>query len=113
MRKIQFRGIDMAGAYAYGLLSVKRRGKKTRYYIVNDAETVQVHQSSVEQFIATDSDGCDIFEGDTVVRITEWNDGIGEYVRVEAMPMRATFEDYRGILDGEIVHFTRATKEAV
>lgn len=52
----------------------------------------------IEQFIATDKNGFDVYEGDKVIRIA------GEdFIPEKTFPMSATFDDFSAIRDGKIV----------
>lgn len=98
MRQIKFRGVDWeTGEYVYGDLNqgnyvevcprIKPRKKKARY--VKD----------VAQLIGVDAHGCEVYEGDKVIRIA----GDEDFNPEKAYPMAATFEDYAAIRDEEII----------
>lgn len=63
----------------------------------------EVDPDSVAQLIAYDKNGKEVYEGDLVKRILEWNATEEDYVEVDSWEFAASFEDYHAILAGEIV----------
>lgn len=106
MRAIKFRGVDMeTGETVYGELgTIFTTCTGDKYYFGSEHS---VKPESVKQLIGVDGNGCEVYEGDKVVRIKEWQDDevldFHGYVEVAAFPMMARFDDYRAIADGEIV----------
>ena len=105
MRTIKFRGQSIGGHYVHGLLTKKkiRNNGNVCWAIaagdgLRSADVVPVNEESIAQLIAVDSNGREVYEGDSVIRICD-SDG----KPVECFPMRATFDDYFAINNGEIV----------
>lgn len=93
-RIIKFRGrleeTDKIIFFELGDLSSDSYG----FYSRNFADYVV----DIEQFIATDKNGFDVYEGDKVIRIA------GEdFIPEKTFPMSATFDDFSAIRDGDIV----------
>ena len=97
MRQIKFRG-RTANGYVYGDLV---QWDANYNYIVHNRAVLSVEPDSVAQLIAVDIKGREVYEGDLVKRIADSDDP--DFDRAKAFPMKATFEDYGGILDGEII----------
>ena len=88
MRTIKFRGVDIkSGKTVYGdyltAWAADQTGPRIRActFDYKDAETgatiagliyYDVKPGSVEQLIGVDANGCEVYEGDKVVRIKEW-----------------------------------------
>lgn len=68
-------------------------------YIIIDLAALLVYPDSVAQLIAVDNNGREVYEGDLVKRIADSDDP--DFDASKSFPMKATFEDYGGILDGE------------
>lgn len=101
MRQIKFRGrrID-TGEFVYGDLMHMTGG---RIGIIFDKRVaaVEVEPESVAQLIAVDINGRDVYEGDLVERIADYDDE--DFDRAKAFPMAATFDDFSAINDGQII----------
>lgn len=72
-----------------------------------DAETffneLPIDRNSLQQFIATDDNGKDIYEGDLVKRIKTWDDDESCYISCDSRPFNADFSDLNAIELGEII----------
>ena len=104
MRQIKFRARDIeTGKYVYAELGKISAEIRDDYltFITDDLHTVDAQ--TVEQLIAVDKNGKEVYEGDKVKRVLEWSDDKADYVEVDGWLLDATFEDYRAILDGEII----------
>ena len=107
MREIKFRGIDaLTGKYVYGYYN-SFLGNEDLPMIAIKAGGVAVMPDSVAQLIGVDVNGKEVYEGDMVVRIREWDDDAGGYVNVARFPMKATFDDYSAIANEEVIKATR------
>ena len=95
MRTIKFRG-RTANGYVYGDLI---QWDATHNYIAYNREVLSVEPDSVAQLIAVDIKGREVYEGDLVKRIADSDDP--DFDASKSFPLKATFEDYGGILDGE------------
>ena len=96
MRAIKFRGHKFfGGALVYGQ---QIRETDDGFAIWND-EDEWIHTTDLEQLIAVDKNGHEVFEGDTVIRIA----GDEDFDEEKSFPFAATFEDYRALLDGELI----------
>lgn len=98
MRIIKFRGKDAYGKYRYGDLWQRTDGT----VIMDNYCWHRVHSDSVCQLIACDKNGCDVYEGDKIVRIADYDDD-GKLIPVDNQPMNATFDDFGAICNGEII----------
>lgn len=107
MRQIKFRGRHIKnavrnsrvapGEMVYGGYAVLL-GEP---HIIFDSVAWQVEPDSVQQLIAVDKNGKDIYEGDKVIRIEDKDDP--DFDGAKTFPMYASFEDYGAIRDEEIV----------
>ena len=101
MREIKFRGYDTNdGARTWVTFTLDELLSGSDDYELIDPDTVV-------QLIETDKNGCEVYEGDTVIRIApnpDWDED--DFDAAKAFPMAATFDDYRAIRDGEIVKVT-------
>ena len=72
MREIKFRGMTMGGHFVYGLLTKKRiRNSGELAWAIaagnfTGAETVPVIEETIAQLVGHDSQGAEIYEGDTL-----------------------------------------------
>lgn len=100
MRQIKFRGKHFGtGKLVYGDLIQNFNGCA----VIRNAETDiwnQVEPESVAQLIAVDCNGREVYEGDLVVRIADYDP---DFDRAKTFPMAATFEDFSAINDGQII----------
>lgn len=115
MRQIKFRGRvpdddkPDGGKIVYGYLVVYDSGKYTHWLIrPNEDRNVPVVPSSVEQLIGIDKYGTEVYEGDRVIRIFDYDDN-GNRIKVSNWGMNATFEDFAAIRDGDIILIKRLT----
>ena len=103
MRVIKFRGLRRYGGqyhYMYGGYNKRVNGEEC---IIESGVPHVIRHGSAEQLIGVDANGAEVYEGDKVQRIKEWNEERADYDMVAAFPMAATFDDYTAINDGEIV----------
>lgn len=107
MRQIKFRGIDaLTGKYVYGYYNPFLGHEDLPMIAIKEGGVV-IKPDSVEQLIGRDKNGREVYEGDEVERIREWNDEEDCYVNVTMFPMKATFYDYGAIAEGEIIKCVR------
>lgn len=100
MRQIKFRGrvpesdaFD-GGRIAYGSLVIYESGALTHWiYTPNAERNYPVEPESVEQLIAIDKSGREIYEKDVV-----------KLVNAPEEKWPATFEDYVQILEGDVIY---------
>ena len=126
-RQIKFRGRvisgrPMAGQVVYGDLihawADDEKYPKIRVHedYVNGVAVLayfEVEPDSVAQLIAVGKNGNEIYEGDKVLRLRDlYNEsGLFNYeADRRALSYPATFKDYAGILDGDIIFFEAALR---
>ena len=90
MREIKFKGS-------------KRSGRKVVFGLEDYLSLTGVLRETVKQLIGVDALGAEVYEGDSVIRRYEWDDAANDYVKVERFPMKATFDDYAAIANGEVI----------
>ena len=101
MRVIKFKGIaETDGREVVGEGAYVTPGFQC---VINKMIYVHCKTGSIKQLIGVDGNGCEVYEGDKVQRIKEWNEERADYDMVAAFPMAATFGDYTAINDGEII----------
>ncbi len=66
----------------------------------DDGDIYEVEPESVAQLIAVDINGREVYEGDMVERIADYDP---DFDRAKAFPMAATFDDFSAINDGQII----------
>lgn len=98
MRQIKFRGYFPSSKVAYygDLIHVGGRTLLTQ----GDNGRVEVDPASVAQLIAVDKNGNEVFEGDLVERIADYD---ADFDRAKSFPMAATFDDYSAIINEQII----------
>ena len=98
MRQIKFRGREVdTGHIVYGNYLQSGNGAS---YIVNALFISKVEPDTVGQLIAVDKNRRDIYEGDLVERIADYDE---DFDRAKTFPMAATFDDFSAINNGEII----------
>ena len=100
MRQIKFRGRKFDGTIVYG--DFVHTVPMSSFPGVVDFEGFvhEVEPESVAQLIAVDCNGREVYEGDMVERIADYDP---DFDRAKAFPMAATFDDFSAINDGQII----------
>lgn len=71
-------------------------------YIINEfGKAYRIYPESLAQLVGVDSNGNEVYEGDMVERIADYDDE--DFDRAKAFPMAATFDDFSAINDGQII----------
>jgi len=85
MREIKFRGRDVdTGRMVYGYFIVGRCGEPC--IATNRTAAYEVEPNSVAQLVGHDSNGNEVYEGDTLIHASgeEWIAALGSYARNKA-----------------------------
>ena len=100
MKQIKFRGKRIRdGKLVYGDLC-HMTGNRVGIHHDRRVACDEVEPDSVQQLIARDINGRDIYEGDLVERIADYDP---DFDRAKTFPMAATFDDFSAINNGEII----------
>ncbi len=103
MRTIKFRGVDaVTGKVVYGYYNPFLNAEQLPMIATAQGD-VLIKDESLAQLIGVDVFNKEIYEGDMVLRIKDWDDERADYVEAKAFPMPAEFDDYTAIANGEIV----------
>lgn len=96
MREIKFRAVDFrTGERVYAELGrVVLEADKYYTFFLEDEHTVD--PDSIEEYIATDANGREIYENDLIIRVKDYEQG-------KQWPLRATLADYEKILEGKMI----------
>ena len=97
MRQIKFRGHEFfSRKYVYSQ-TIRETDDGFAFWTGDD----WLNCTDIEQLIAVDKNGREVFEGDLVVRIADDDDP--DFDRAKAFPMAATFDDFSAIINGQII----------
>ena len=112
MRPIRFRGKTFIGEIVYGYY-VPQCPMSSFPCIVDDQEFMQeVYPKSIEQLIAVDKNYNDVYEKDLIIAVSFVDDEGNYHEVIDARPYEATWEDYRAIIDGEVVLYKGDSDDA-
>lgn len=102
MRQIKFRGIDAeTGGTVYGYPVIYDSGKFTHwFYRPNEDSNCPVKPESIAQLVGYDSNGVEVYEGDTLI------DAFDNQYEVQFYPMGVNEDDCINLADSAKLNLT-------